>query len=386
MSVPPLINSLLCVFVFTTLARNLFADAMIRPGNCVEGLAGCLGLSDRDVKLNRLTYMREYEEFDTAYMTEGYRVIESKIIKEVDNDDLQANILWIKDQLISELKSKYATGYLGQLGLKPSLSRELPSQDRNLIINVLMRLSLLEDVEGGGPNLACSGETTIMLDENNQCALNPIERRKSKQPNEFNRLGNLIFDAALKRAKKCMRVYKARIINKSIQLIEDTEYQIIKNHFDRAILHRIKKTFNRDEDLDRMFIDHPRVALQYIKAMPFAIEPDEIDMVLDTIKEAEGDTLNVPLGGTRLIELKFEKYLDMPCSKYTNEVSGLVESLDFDMQLQQFLPADLVKSTDDDDEVNRQRAYVILCQKLLKEKDRFLEFYNAQQPETPADE
>lgn len=129
---------------------------------------------------------------------------------------------------------------------------------------------------------------------------------------------------------------------------------------------------------DSVFRTNPKKAARFVKRLPTAVDEDELAIALRLFDEipASETSAKVKKRNYSLESrmFKFDNLLLAPCKNLIDEVETLFESLDFDMQLSRFLRNRYVEQIKNDAHLNRQRAYLYLCKKLVREKDRFIEY------------
>lgn len=365
----PKTASLLILFMIVISSMNNGVHA-----GCLDDILDCLGLVG-ERRLNYDELDKELKEYSDMLLREGYAIINKNLIRTVVYDDLGANLDQVKEFLRTELSHKYSKGLLSFLNTRPSLTQQLATRDRDLMINSLIRLLHLEEADPQSHRTKCNGQTTNNLILNNRIVFDPIGRQiqGKRYSSHFDRISGMVFDASVNKARHCLGVNRHKIIRRYVGMPDDEE--IMRNYWDRVFQHRFRKEFRKDLNVDSSFLNYPKQILLFVETMPHAIEADEVGIALEIFKEAAGRKSNEALAVNRSAVNDFRRYLQMPCSNFVTMTSGIYQSLDFDLRLRKFIGDDIAEATDMDDEVNRQRAYLLMCKKLVNEEKYFSEFY-----------
>lgn len=298
---------------------------------------------------------------------EVYELIDTHLSDKIRSDDLDMNLEELENLLAAEYRSGATrSGFFCNAGTGQSavcISRKLKSKDKEVAKNALSKLLNLEN------NHDCLIATTNNLAELNEMTMNPIGRCDRGQSSLLPRIDRLIFNAALGRAMNCLPKYREQLLRTSS--LSDKRISAIKIFWDQ-ILERRLSTLN--EDLDEVFRQHPREAIELIKRMNNAIDWDEMFIAQANLKYGVASPLHSSAAPSeRSISKRFDynRAVKVPCTDFRYMVSGIFQSLDFDLQLRNFVPNQLVEQSELDHIVNRQRAYYLMCEKALQEEDRF---------------
>lgn len=345
---------------------------------CLDDLADCLSKVCESKTLDYNLLGAEFVEYGDLLLREAYSVINNNLKRTIDTVDLHTNLNEVREYLCIELDIKHAKGLRRLFDKKQSLTQQMPIKDRDLMINALIRLLRLEDSDPKlYPKTACNGQTTSDLILNNRIAMDPIGRRLSGKKNfnkYFDRIATMVFHASVEKARYCIEENRNKLLRRFIGMPDDEE--VMRDYWDRIFQHRFKKEFHRSLNIDASFKNYPKQILEYVRNMPHGVETDEIAIALDVFKEAAGKkAFRMTEQTNRSAVDDFQRYLHIPCTNFITMTTGIYQSLDFDMKLRDLLDRNLVKATDTDDEVNRQRAYLMMCKKLVDEKKYFVEFY-----------
>lgn len=341
------------------------------------GLTACFAPTARekdDLDLNDSAIKNErIDDIDTVLLSASYLIIEKHLKSKVKTSDLDQNIRQVEKWLLNEMMAKYSANEPDQVRAKmisTCLSTRLRVHHDALssgviMINALQRLRDLKYVKQSG--FDCSMAEWHVLEENNRIAMDPIGKLDGQEISEnrlpMGRIGNLITVLARQRAEHCLPNYARWLSNPTFP-----GYKRLKIYWDLIFAHRLKS--------DRVLLDSPKLALELITSMAHGIEENEVGIVLDFFQRT-GVTrfpLNVHVDGPEEIEHLFESELLKQCQTYIHMMSAVFDMIDFDMQSKRFLSRETVDNIVYDPEVAQQRAYCVMCQKLVQEKDRFMIF------------
>lgn len=330
--------------------------------------AGCLG-GENELRPDVLRSHRA--PVDPTLMSPVYQKIDKILQNSVPGNDLDANMKMVMRLLRVEIACKLprTKRFCFGLGTNSLMSQDF---DKNITTNALLRLNDLKKVKKSG--LGCSVLNTNHLAENNAIARDPIGRRLRNEPDLLPRIDNLIFDLAEHRAEHCLPKYKELLTN----IFNLDSYRVIVNYWDPIFEHRLTKAnFSGHEQVDSAFRNSPEQALSFFEDMRYAIADDEMDTILKYLSAASANSsFKFPYDGTDPNIRKFEKFARIPCVKYIDTTSNLLESFTFDIKLKPNLSAGSVSPVGQDHIVHRLKAYYVMCEKLVSDKDRYVHLLN----------
>lgn len=347
-------------------------------GNCCSCLEGLLQPNHRyELILSDSVLSGEYKRIDERLMTEAFVIIDNHLKRSIDSNDFGTNLDELRAVIRNELEAKSIESEPQSWWTRwrriQCLSQQLSSRNRDVMVNALMRLLQLEHVNQGV--FRCTILFTQELAENNRIAQDTIGRRNRNDPFRFPRLDNIIFDTALRRAEKCIPYYRNRL-----RVSETTDaFETIHKYWSRILEHRFDAAHFgvKHGKVDQIFNQHPRGALDLVEKMPHAIEEDEIEMAQEFL-DAESEKKSIGTMSTyRLRNLQYEVELETPCSDYIGYVMHTFDSLDFDLQMEQYISSGVMEAARRDGEISRMKAYFLLCRKLINERNRFIEFISS---------
>lgn len=374
---PQFITSSLIVVIFVGLNH---VDCGIEVP-CLNGIADCCGLTSEPFVMTGVHLEQWYRPLAVEVLEEAYGVIDEHLKKDIGTANLEANIGWIRSQLSRELIAADPDRKLCDrlFRNRPSLAGRLQSKDPGVIINALFRLIKLEETDSAG--LKCSYSVTRHIAMNNEIANDPLGRRVRGEPAIFMRIDNLIVNSAIERAHFCIPLYRDQL--GAISRITNQYVVAVRNLWTMILGHRFRndKFEERAADLDRVFTWYSKGAVNRVKQMEHALEEEEVGPLIDFLDKTEQCNLErvaqqyLPdeRPGTNGRLSKFRGCLANGCILFNRLVSVWFESLDFDMQLRDYILEDIVETIELDSEVNKQRAFHHMCCKLLEEKDRIIE-------------
>lgn len=308
---------------------------------------------------------RQVPRSNYSLWSEVFEVIDKHLSTKIQSRDLNRNLEEVEDLLTAEKGARTTTKIICGSTSSSSevcISQRLRSKDKNIAKNALSKLLNLESHQD------CLVATTNNLAELNEMAMNPIGRCARGQSNILPRIDHMVFNAALQRAKTCLPRYREQLLR--IGSLSDKRTSAIKIFWDQILEHRLK-TLN--EDLDKVFEQHPIEAIEAIKRMPNAIEWDEMYTAQANLKYGVANSSTEPSveGSISKVSFNYEKSVKVPCTNFMHMVSGIFESLNFDLQLRSFVPHESIEQSDLDSVINRQRAYYLMCEKALQQEQRF---------------
>lgn len=345
--------------------------------NCLEGLAHCLGLHKEDITLGCRALQREYAEYPDDKLFEAYEIIDRHLQKTLQADYLNGNLGEIKGLIEDELEARERNCHSKNIKV---LSCELDSQDTRLMINALTRLLYLGRIRD--EQNKCFINTTRGLSENNRIAKDPLRRISRGEGYILPRIDRLIFNATLARARDCLEVYKNGLT--ALNSMPNDNHMWMRIYLDRVMWNKMWNS--RDVEFghrpDSVFKTHPKKAVKFVMDLPSAVDKDELAIALTLFDEipASATCIKAKKQNQSLESRvsKFENLLLAPCKVLIDDVEQLFVSFDFDIQLKKFLRKKYAERIDNDAHLNRQRAYLHMCKKLVREKERFLEHIEQQ--------
>lgn len=352
--------------------RYLLTAAAADCCGCLDAL---LGPNDRcKVVLSNSILSGEYKRIDESLMSEAYAVIDRHLRRLIDTSDFNTNIEELRVLIHRELEAKStksdSRNWWNRWRADQCLSQQLPSKNRDVMVNALMRLLQLEHIDQVAHR--CTFLVTQELAENNRIAQDTIGRRIRNDPFLFPRIDNIIFDAALRRADICIPYYRDRL--KAVSQSADA-FAMVHRYWSRILEHRFDAAHFgvKHGKVDQIFKQHPEGALNLVEKMPFAIEEDEIDIAQEFLdSESRRRSFGTRWDDTELRTLQYEVYLETPCTDLISLVMHTFDSFDFDMQLQQYIFSGLMEATQTDGEISRMKAYYLMCRKLMNQRNRFI--------------
>lgn len=173
---------------------------------CVPGSSICF--------LSELDYEREHiplVKSDSKLISVCLQRINDRLIERVSTSDFDKNLKEIKSMLKREVRAKHLRLTFGK---KPTNLDD--AQQKDILINVLLRFRDLRQVQEGNMEVVCSNDVTEILNEVNELALNPIDRllnfRRGKPSGHvlLSRLDYFIVEAARRRAHKCDTEFQSK--------------------------------------------------------------------------------------------------------------------------------------------------------------------------------
>lgn len=347
-------------------------DDLIVPvgATCIGGLNACIRPEKKAKFLNHSTIQQECRPYEAHAMSEALGVIDKYLSKEVDNADLDTNLNEVRVLLGHEIDSKADRGVFCDLFRgKYCIHRKLKSKDRDLMINSLIRLLNLEHIREYG--YECDIEATRELDEANRIAKDPIGRRDRNETDFFERVDEIVFEAARQRATICLPIYKGRLHGMSVMPMRSVVR--VSRCWNQVLEQRMRRKIFGDENLM-----NPKKALDLTVRMPNAVEPEEITSILDVFNDGHSGTSSAHGSRQRseadMALFRFDRYLLAPCYEFIDLVSNTFESLDFDLRVHKFLPKGLVASIDHDEDISRLRLFKLMCTKLIEDRGPLEDF------------
>lgn len=348
------------------------AGARWSCGRTLGGLASAtLGKHDIDWD-DRAVENERVDNIDRRLLSAGYLVFEKHLKRKVKDNNFDLIIRQVEKSLLREMIAKYSSDEPESVRAKLSsgcLSERLKIEHealskRVIMINALLRLKDLKKVKESG--FECTLDEWHILEENNRIAMDPIGKRHRQETsgdrNQLARIDNLITELARQRAEHCLPDYAAWLSNPNF-----AGYMCVKQYWDLIFAHRFSSN---------ILLDTPKRGLELIENMSHGIEADEVDIVLEFVQRigATQFLLDVHNNGLDEIGYIFEKELLNRCDTYILMMSPVFGLIDFDMQLKGYLSREVVDQIEYNPAVAQQRAYYVMCKKLVQEKDRFMQF------------
>lgn len=295
---------------------------------------------------------------------EAFEMIDQHLSAKIHTNELDANLHEVENLLVAENKATTIRGKFvcdataGQSAV--CISRRMKSKDKEVVKKALFKLLDLEHQD-------CLVATSHNLAELNEVAMNPIGRLYRGNANLMPRVDLLIFNAALERAMKCLPEYRGQLLRTST--LSGAGIARIKFFWDQILEQRLRTLHG---DLGQVFKRYPARAIHLVRTMPNAIEWDEMYIAQANLKYGVADPPSTASANRSVAkEFDFERTVRAPCSDYMYMVSGIFQSLDFDLQLLNCVPTRLIEQSEFDDVVNRHRAYYLMCEKALQQETRF---------------
>lgn len=370
-------STLLAVILIVCLNRYLLTDV---EANCCSCLEALLQPDDRNkIVLSSSVMSGEYKRIDERLLSEAFELIDVHLRRSIDTGDFGSNIQELRVLIRNELAEKSEAEFAERKSWwyrwrRPQcLSQQLPSKSRVIMINALIRLLQLEHIDQTAHR--CSILVTEELAECNRIAKDSIGRRNRKDPPLLPRIDDIIFDAALRRADICIPFYRDRL--RAISKSADA-FALVHAYWSQILEHRFNVAHFgiKHGKVDEIFKQHPRAALNLVEKMPYVIEKDEVEIAE---KFLEAESRRRPFNGRswdKVKTMQYEVYIETPCWDFMGQVKHTFDSLDFDLQMEQFLAAGLMEATLVDGEINRVKAYYMMCTKLLNQRSRFIQLIN----------
>lgn len=301
---------------------------------------------------------------------EAFEAINSYLEVSVKQDDFDSNIDHV-NRLYDSIRDGGTCLSLGKPKKKTSFFKWPSSKSSHVaeMNAVLKALVQLKNLRGASFAIDCSGYTTHKLTDINRIAMDTIGRRERGDNDLFPRIDHLIFTACLRRAESCLPKYKEQLLRASDP--SEEALGVMRTYWNRILEHRMKQVnFGDGKPIAQIFSEHPKTALELVKTMRNALEEDELSIGAEIFNNLASSSWDVPKNGTDIRIFNFNKYVMKPCDDHVTAVRSIIESLDFDLQLRRFIPEPLVRSTDQDGEVNKHRAYFSMCNKAITGSDR----------------
>lgn len=309
---------------------------------------------------------------DDRLMREAFEIINRYLDKTVKTVDLVPNIQEVRSLIGYERRyaNEPVVSPCGWLKKRSCLSQQLKSKESDQMINALLKIVQLERTNR--PDTECDVATTRIIMDSNKWAGDPIGRRLRGQTDTMGHIDRLIFATAYRRAVDCLPRYKTEFKHKESLY----GHAWMKIYWNRILDHRFKKmnseSCEREIMAESIFRMSPEDSIELIRKMPSSLERDEVGITLRMFDDATAKSNVMYHRGEIDKRLdKFETLLLKPCSTYVDAMRKLFESLDFDMRLKNVLPQKIVASIESYDLIVRQRAYYLLCQKLIQDKRKY---------------
>lgn len=323
--------------------------------------ATCFSAPQKDTEsVLNVTFLDIPEKaYDEQLMNDAVDVLNKHLSRKVATDMLEQNIAEAKSLLcngrkLRKLCSKLSKGHLG--------SKESRTRDRvfkETMRDLLTHLVGLESAKGTG--YQCFIYDTRNLKEINKMAKDPIRRLDGNQSDQSSRIDNLIFKAASLRANTCLPKYKDQLARMS--LLKEPAVVVMMSYWDRVWEYRMRKVdFGRGKQIDDISRLYPRETLEFVQSMPNEVDSDE-SLAASSVLEVEPGSSPEGSLSPNMRTYNYERYVKRPCETYVNAVSGVLESVDFDLQLRAFVPEEVVEMVENDCILNRHRAYLCMCEK-----------------------
>lgn len=273
--------------------------------------------------------------------SEAFRLIDKHLRGKISDDDLDANLREVKTLLGFErgkvpLDSEPNAKKRGKGN--GAISQKLSNKREDIATAVLQRLYNIINVKV--PGFECMPATTMDLKDINDMALDTIGRRNGNRPDMFGRVDSLIFKAALQRAETCLLRYKSQILR--VSFLEDRAQRSMMRFLDGLFERKMREVhFGGGQDLDVIFERRTKEALEFVRRMPISIDSD---LRVNNFRETVGK----------------------PCRVFVNTLWGIIDSMDFDLQLRRFISLPIMDTFDGYNHViNKQRAYFVACSKFM---------------------
>lgn len=381
-------------FVTIALILSLASGLIVQGSNlgCFSGLSELFRRKDPRT-LADFNLARERKSVDEDEMYKAYEEADRKLRNRVDHVDLKTNMDEIELMLLDELNSKSCSDNSNrrmrfckkqQVAAERSLLSDSISSE--VAVNALIRLMELRDIPVDS-KVACTRKHTLIMEENNRIARDPIGRqiRDGKLAAPLERVGHLIFEVARKRAQTCLPTY---IEDTSLlKFVQSLKERRMRSYLDRVLEHRRQKLpelMDAGETFDKLFGKSPQKALAIIQSMPNGLEEDEVGIVLSYFEDINRSQASLGISvadyGPDRRPKWFDMYIVEPCRGFVDALREIYVPLDFDLKLRNFVglkqssQRDLVYRYDSDAEFYKQRAHYSMCQKLINEKQRFIEY------------
>lgn len=342
-------------------------DSLVDAVGCLDSVMNCFRpANDQDAPAEVASNF----ERDRS---QSFDLIDLHLRNKVPTDDLLANLNEVLTLLYDEEDERSARFRFRR---SRCLSQQLESKNREAMIDALLKLKDLSDIRFLG--YECDDLTTTVMADVNYQTSDPIGRRSHGRPDLRPRVDQIVHQIAMARAENCLTAYKEHLTRFVINPPEG--FTSIRDFWHRVLQRRMAKAnYQTGSSVERAFVTQPKETYEFVSKLPYAIEEDDMDIVLELLDSQPysfSRTMSSRSDGADLRAHKFNKFLVKPCTGYINVVRDVFTSFDFDMQLQQYLPEELIRATDHDDIVNELRAYQSMCMKLVNEKDRFVGFLN----------
>lgn len=314
-----------------------------------------------------------------------YELIDKHLVSAVPNDELEPNMSELKEllRLENEDESNRSSRFFANRKRAMPLSQQLPTKDREMMkstLRLLLRLEYVVTHHG-----RCLVSNTHNLRENNRFAKDPIGKRIREEPDDYPRIGALIFNSAVQRAQICLPQYKEELTRMTILPLYPVSD--VCKYWDRIIEHRMEvANFIHARDtgvnrLDRAFIKRPKESMLFVMGMQTAIEPEELEIYASVFS----NNSTAPAGRAYINSYAgFNDRVLQPCRDYHNQIRGIYNSMDFDLKLRRFVPPEIVRMTAFDDIVSRLRSYLYMCRKLLDENSKIIDLFHLRSQEAQA--
>lgn len=355
------------VIVIACVNQYLLTHADARCSDCLEAL---FGLNDRgnDTAVSEDALDHEYEPLiDERSLSEAFEVIDKHLMRTIDTDDFDTNMAEVRALIRNEMvakslaQSEERKNWLTRWSdRRRCLSQQLPSKSSKVMVNALMRLVGLS---AGQTLHACGFSATTDLSRCNRIARDPIGARTKLNAVLKSRIDHLVFDAAVRRANLCLPHYQGEL--RPLARTSDPSVELVRGYWNLILEHRFKaaRFGAKHESVEQIFKRDPEGAMNRVLKMRTAIRDDEADIARRFLGAAhQREQFTGRTGRERTTQ--FEAYLKNPCSYFVGLAQPTMSSLNFDLQVRQYVGPELMQDFSRDGETQRVRAYYWLCSKL----------------------
>lgn len=322
---------------------------------------------------------REHKRVDEDLLYKAIEVIDRHLRRTIDNSNVVLNFAEVRTLIRNELEEKYkkketpeerSNWFPRWLMRRRCLSKKIPSKSRDVMLNALIRLLRLDRIDRRLDK--CQAGVTEQLSELNRISKDSIGQRLQTGRAPLPRIGDLLFKTALRRAEQCLPEYQSKLKalseTPSIASVHKLWSQILEHRFEEPS-YRVRFGTSK---LEEVLSQDPEGALELIGSMPFAVEENEVAIVRQFLDTAGANTA-YDHRKDRVKTMQHAKYMRQPCSRFISITRSTIESLDFDLQVDQFVASGLMEDFQRDAAVHRMRAYHLMCVKLLGQTERTLE-------------
>lgn len=408
------------------------ADAAkgLKGFNCLGNLAAVFGRGGGgEPKLADFELAGRRKPMDEQELYRAFEQIDLKLRKRTDWTDADSNLALVEAMLVDELKLESCKAREQQVaaaaasksgGRRSSFEPSLlsASVDVELAVNAMLRLLDLRAIPASSSRLACTRKWTQVIEENNRIAKGAIERQMRARARDggggvqpvaappLERVGRLVYESALARAQLCLPTYMDE--TRLLLFVTSNKERRLRSYLDRVLANRFAgagagepKQWQRQRasNFETMLHKRPQRALEVVRAMAHALEPDEMGLLFgyfDDENEPIGRRLRTTQTAKLVAERRsvdwFEQYVARPCERFVDALRDIYLSLDFDLKLKHIVVATVrnelqqerLARYESDAVYYRQRAHYLMCEKLANERHRFVELLGAARRTLPA--